>query len=93
MNTNRNKKMRLVKEVVFHNGLLKHQLFSEKPLKWNFPFFEKISARRFFHNPKVARLDFTCFYNYSWGTFNMSTNGELQLIRILNFLALQNLIL
>ena len=36
MNNTRNKKIRLVKEVVFHNGLLKHQLFSENPSKMEF---------------------------------------------------------
>ena len=55
--------MGLFKEVVFHNGLLKHRLFSETPTppKMDFFCFEKISARTFLHNPQVVRLDFTCF--------------------------------
>ena len=81
--------MRLFKELVFHNGLLEHQLFSENPPKMDFFLFRKDFSKKFFSQPLGCQTWFYLFLKLLMGTFSMSTNIELQLIKISNFITVK----
>ena len=69
VNTNRNKKIRVVKEVVFHNGLFKHQLFSENSPKMEFSVFWKDFSNKIFPQSLGCQTWFYLFLKLLMGYF------------------------
>ena len=64
-------------------------VFQKTLPKWIFFVFRKDFSKKFFPQPLDCQTWFYLFLKLLMGTFNMSTNIELQLIKISNFITVK----